>query len=61
MARGDHGGAVGPGLKSGNCRTANGTGGRVSRALGSADPRGTGSACFNKVSEPSVARTVIES
>ena len=30
-------------------------------ASGSADPRGTGSACFNKVSEPSVPRTVIES
>ena len=54
--------AGGPGLKSGSCRTASGSGRLVSRALhGFADPRGTGSACFNRVSEPSVARTVIES
>ena len=57
----DHGGATGPGWKSLSCRTAKGTGRLVSRAFGSADPRGTGSACFSKVSEPSVARTAIES
>ena len=56
-----HGGATGPGLKSRSCRTARGTGGLVSRALGSALPRNTGNACFSKLSEPSVARTVIES
>ena len=52
---------MGPGLKSLNCRTASGTGGLASRPLGSAEPRGTGRACFNKVSEPSVARTIMES
>ena len=57
----DHGGAVGAGLKSLSCLTASGTGRRVSRALGSAEPRGTGSACFSKVSEPSVPRTFMES
>ena len=55
------GGAVGPGLKSRSCRTASGTGGLVSRPLGSPEPLGTGRACFSRVSEPSVARTVIES
>ena len=55
------GGATGPGLKSRSCRTASGTGGLVSRPLGSPEPLGTGSACFSRVSEPSVARTVIES
>ena len=55
------GGATGPGLKSRSWRTANGTGGLVSRPLGSPDPLGTGSACLSRVSEPSVARTVIES
>ena len=60
----DHGGAVGPRLKSRSCRTASGTGRLVNRATGSPEPRGTGSACFNEVSEPSVARearTVMES
>ena len=55
------GGATGPGLKSRSCRTASGMGGLVSRPLGSPEPLGTGSACFSRVSEPSVARTVIES
>ena len=40
---------------------ARGTGGRVNLAFGSALPLGTGSACFSKVSVPSVARTTMES
>ena len=55
------GGATGPGLKSRSCRTASGTGGLVSRPLGSPEPLTTGSACFSRVSELWVARTVIES
>ena len=43
--RARQGGAVGPGLKSRSCRTASGTGGLVSRPLGSPDLLGTGSAC----------------
>ena len=57
----DQGGATGPGLKSRSWRMARGTGGRVNLALGSALPLGTGSACFNSVSVPSVARTTMES
>ena len=52
-----HGGATGPGLKSRSCLTASGIGGRVSLALGSALPRGTGRACFSRVALPSVPHT----
>ena len=55
----NQGGAAGPGLKSRSCLIASGTGGRVSLALGSALPRGTGKACLSKVSEPSVALTTM--
>ena len=48
-------------MKSRSCRTAKGTGRWVSRATGSALPRGTGKACFRRVSLPSVPRTTMES
>ena len=44
-------------VKSRSCLTASGIGGRVSLALGSALPRGTGRACFSRVSLPSVPHT----
>ena len=48
-------------MKSLSCRTAKVSGRRVSRATGSALPRGTGKACLSRVSLPSVPRTTMES
>ena len=59
-ARGSHGGALGPELKSRSCLAAKGTGALVSLATGSPLRLGTSSACFKSVSLPSMPLTAME-